>query len=288
MFNQSAMSPLSPRQPASSAALAAVRGFWALLGDRIREARLARHWTVERLAAEAGLSRGVVYRTERGDPGSLEAAMRLTTALGLKLEFDLIDPRRRAPSGLRQADIVHSAMGELEAGWLRPLGYQVGIDEPYQHYQFAGRADVVAWSIEACALLHIENRTRFPDLQEVAGSYNAKRAYLAGSIGQRVGVSRWASETHVIAALWSAEVLHMLRLRRATFASICPDRAAVLGVWLAGMPPSTGRTSSLIILDPLAAGRQRPFIDLDTAMTARPRHSGYADTARRLAGGQDG
>ena len=54
-------------------------------------------------------------------------------------------------------------MGEYEASHLRALGFKVGIDEPYQHYQFAGRADLVAWDVDARAFLHIENGTRFPD-----------------------------------------------------------------------------------------------------------------------------
>jgi hypothetical protein len=44
-----------------------------------------------------------------------------------------------------------------------------------QFYQFAGRADVVAWNVEERALLHIEIRTRFPDLQEMAGSTSVSR-----------------------------------------------------------------------------------------------------------------
>jgi hypothetical protein len=58
-------------------------------------------------------------------------------------------------------------MGEAQTAHLRKLGFEVGLDEPSQHYQFAGRADVIAWSVERAALLHIENRTRFPDIHEV-------------------------------------------------------------------------------------------------------------------------
>ncbi len=90
---------------------------------------------------------------------------------------------------------MHAAMGELEARALQRPGVRISIDEPYQHYQFAGRADVVAWDDEN--LLHIENRTRFPNLQEAAGSYNAKRQYLASSIAQRLDLgSAWLAKRH--------------------------------------------------------------------------------------------
>lgn len=92
---------------------------------------------------------------------------RLASALGLRFEATMLDPRR--PAAGRGGDTVHAAMGELEAARLGARGFRVAIDEPYQHYQFAGRADVVAWDTDARALLHLENRTRFPNLQERPG-----------------------------------------------------------------------------------------------------------------------
>ena len=88
-------------------------------------------------------------------------------------------------------------------------------------------------------LLHIENRTRFPNLQEAAGSYNAKRQYLAGSVADRAGTGPrgWRSVTHVMACLWSAEVLHEVRLRRATFGALCPDPPDALHAWLERLNP---------------------------------------------------
>ncbi|MCY7419236.1 MAG: hypothetical protein LH650_12225, partial [Chloroflexi bacterium] len=131
--------------------------------------------------------------------------------------------------------------------------------------------------------LHIENRTRFPDIQAVAGTFNAKRAHLAASIAQRVGLRRFTSETHVVAALWSSEVLHTLRLRPATFRALCPDPLDSFEAWWRGEPPSSGMTSTFVLLDPAATGRQRRFISLDAALTsARPRSRGYAEVAERL------
>lgn len=277
------MSPRTFATPASDSVEAAVHRLWIGLGIGIGDARRARRWTVAELAGRAGVSRAVAYRIEAGASASPEAAVRLANALGLKLEFELIDSRRRAERRpMLAADPVHSAMGELEAAHLRRLGFQVGIDEPYQHYQFAGRADVAAWDTTSGAFLHLENRTRFPNLQAAAGAFNSKRAYLGASIAARVGISRWSSETHVIVALWSSEVLHVLRLRPESFRSICPDPVAAFAAWWNGRPPGAGVTSSLVMLDPLASGRQRLFVGLDDARSARPRHRGYAEVAARL------
>jgi hypothetical protein len=238
---------------------------------------------VQELAERAGLSPDMVYRVEAGSPASPQTAARLALALDRRLEIDLADRRRKSAPNL-STDIVHSAMGEFEAAHLRRHGHRVGLDEPYQHYQFAGRADVIAWDVDRRALLHIENRTRFPDFQEMAGAFNAKRAYLGGAVGERLGVRRWASETHVIAALWSAEVLHALRLRQASFRSLCPDDGSSFQAWWTGdLARIGGSISTLIVLDPGSTRRERAFIGLDDALRARPRYRGYADAVTELA-----
>ena len=275
------MSPKRLAKPGPTGSTSAQYAFHALLGARLNDARRDRKWNVQRLATEAKVSRGLAYRALRGDPVSLEASLRMIGALGLKLEWELVDPRRKAPRPAQ--DVVHSAMGEFEAAHFRPLGFALAIDEPYQHYQFAGRADFVAWDLDARALLHIENRTRFPDLQEAAGAFNAKKAYLGDALAERNGIPGWRSETHVIVALWSSEVLHVLRQRRETFRALCPDDATTFTQWWSGSPPGPGKTSSLVVLDPLATGRQRAYISLEDALTARPRHAGYVDVATRLA-----
>ena len=247
--------------------------------------RVRRGWTLRRLGRVARLSVTAVHDAEAGHCASLDTYARLFHALGLRFEFDLTNRRTRAVPPA--SDLVHAAMGELEAAHLRGLGFEVAIDEPYQHYQFAGRADVVAWSSSDRALLHIENRTRFPNIQEAAGSYNAKRAYLAAVLAERLGIQGgFRSEAHVVVGLWSAEVLHTLRLRRATFASLCPDAIDGFEAWWNGRPPVAGRSSAFVLLDPFAVGRMRPYVDLDTAVAvSRPRVRDYAEAARRLGPG---
>jgi DNA-binding XRE family transcriptional regulator len=276
------MSPQPFAAQPKNAVVTALRRLWVGIGQQVRDARIAHRWTVPQLADHAGVSRSVVYDVESGQPISIEAVARLATALGLRVEWQLVDPRRASKPTLG-ADPVHSAMGELEARHLRGLGFAVGIDEPFQHYQFAGRADLVSWDAEQGALLHIENRTRFPDFQDMAGSYNAKRAYFGASLAERLGFRRWRSETHVIAALWSSEVLHGLRLRSESFRSLCPDPPDAFSAWWSGAPPASGTTSMLIVLDPAATARQRLFIGRDEAVNGtRPRHRGYADATQRL------
>ena len=259
-------------------------------GLQIREERTRRGWTLRTLADRAGVALGVAHDAESGSVLALQSYARLATALGLRPTLDLADPRARAGThggqGARgnSADHVHAAMGEVLARALAAPGRTLSIDEPYQHYQFAGRADVLAWDREN--LLHIENRTRFPNLQEAAGSFNAKRRYLARDAAQRLdlGPRGWRSVTHVMACLWSSEVLHTIRLRRATFGALCPDAPDALEAWLLGEPPAAGVTSCLVLLDPLVpfGSRRRTIAPVQEPPRLEPRYRGYADAAAAL------
>jgi transcriptional regulator with XRE-family HTH domain len=61
-----------------------------LLGQLIRRARIERRLTVGELAERAGLSRGLLQRIERGDPGCTIGAMfEAATIVGIRLfDFD--------------------------------------------------------------------------------------------------------------------------------------------------------------------------------------------------------
>jgi transcriptional regulator with XRE-family HTH domain len=272
-------------QPAARAALARMA---IDAGQALRDERMRRGWSLRDLAERAGTALAVAHRVEAGDVGSLESYARLAVALGLRPELAVTDPRTRRggrPALANEAqDLVHAAMGELEARALARPGRTIAIDEPYQHYQFAGRADLLAWDAEH--LLHIENRTRFPNLQEAAGSYNAKRRYLAAAIADRAGIGTrgWRSVTHVMACLWSSEVLHAIRLRRASFAALCPDPPDAFLAWLAGDDPPTGVTSTLVVLDPAVpfGSRRRTIAPVQEPPTLEPRYRGYGEVAELL------
>jgi hypothetical protein len=192
---------------------------------------------------------------------------------------------RRSAGRVRDVDTVHASMGEAEAGHFHGLGRDVLLDEPYQHFQFAGRADVVAIDRELRAMLHIENRTRFPDIQDFVGAYNAKRAYLAPELARRLGVSRgFRTVTHVVVALWSAEVIHAVRLRRASFASVCPDPTDAFAAWWSGTEPPPGTSSTFVLFDPIPGTRRsrKRWVGLEAIDRTEPRYRGYAHALESL------
>jgi transcriptional regulator with XRE-family HTH domain len=280
------MSPAPYRSSISQAAAKALTRMAALAGADVRDERLRRGMSLRDEATRAGVSAAAVQKLESGAHVSLETYARIATALDLRPELHAMDPRKRLGTPARDQDFVHAAMGELEATRLRSFGFGMAMDEPYQHYQFAGRADLVAWDVERSALLHVENRTRFPDIQSAFGSYAGKRAYLADVLARRMGEPghRWASETHVMIALWSAEVLHALRIRTESFRAACPDPPDdAIGWWNGAVPSRRGRTCSLLILDPAPnLTDARRFASLSDLDRIRPRYRGYADAAERL------
>lgn len=256
-------------------------------GSSIHEERVRRHLSLSTLANKAGVSTSHLAEVEAGVPASLETYARVMTALGLQAELRGADPRGRSRPTPADEDYVHAAMGDIQAVRLSRNGFEVAIDEPYQHYQFAGRADVVAWDRSSRALLHIENRTRFPNVQNALGSYSAKRAYLGKVLTDRLGIrGGWASETHVIAALWSSEVIHVLRLRDGTFRAACPDPVDAFRAWWAGdVTGLSGRTSALALFDPGLGVREAFRLGELPGDRTRSRYRGYAEAAQRLRSG---
>lgn len=235
------------------------------------------------LAARAAVSSSTIHKIENGARASIGMYVRVAKALDREFACQLVDPTGRRDAVRDDADIVHAAMGELEVATLRSHGFRTGLDEPWQHYHFAGRADVLGWDTALSALLRIENRTRFPDVQDSIGRFKNEQRYLVTALWRPLGFERLPrTELHVMVGLWSAEVLRVLRQRPETFRSTFPDPPEPFFAWMAGAPPAVGG-STFVLLDPLATGRRRRFIGLEEALAgARPRLRGYADAAERL------
>ncbi len=261
-----------------------VHQVFADIGSAVRTERRRRGLTLRGLAEMAGLDPSTVHYIEAGRAARLETQVRIARALRMRIEVDLVDPRKRDCGPARSEDPVHAAMGEAQAARFQGLGLSVGMDEPFQHYHFAGRADVVAWSVERRVLLHIENRTRFPNLQEAFGSFNTKREYLGAELARRAGVASWLSETHAMVVLWSGEALHAMRMHRASFASLCPDSGDAFRDWWSGEPSFAGRRSVLAVFDPIEGIRsdRRRWVSLAESANVRARYRDYADALDRL------
>src|SRR5690606_2086532 len=132
------MSPRRRPEPISPAASAALRRLGVEAGQRIRDERTRRRWTLRDVAARSGVAPATVHAIETGNVAGLESYVRVASALGLRPSLAFEDLRRRPRDGKWHRDdaedFVHAAMGEAEARALARPGRTLAIDEPYQHY----------------------------------------------------------------------------------------------------------------------------------------------------------
>jgi transcriptional regulator with XRE-family HTH domain len=277
------MSPQPTVRPAAPAVLARVDVVAASLGAQVCAARKRRRWSTQQVADRAGVSRALVYRVERGDQSTLETYVRLGAVLGLSLEAALEDPRTTARPH-RAEDPVHAAIVEMLAARHAGPGRLATADEPFQHYQFAGRADLAVIDPTGPDLLHHEVKTAIPNVGELAGSWNVKRQYLARVLAERHGIrGGFRSVTHVLTIAWTADCLRVLRLHAATFRTLGPDDPIGFTAWWeGGVPASPGSAASVVLLDPIQRPRAVPWIGIKALASVRPRHAGYAEALTAL------
>lgn len=275
---------ISSTPPVAAARMSSIA---AALGAQVREARLRRRWTTERLATEAGISRTLVYLVERGGQSTLETYARLGAALGLRLEASFAD-RRVSGRPRGDEDPVHSAIVEMLASRYSAQGRQVTADEPFQHYQFAGRADLAVIDLTGPDLLHHEVKTAIPNVGELAGAWNVKRQYLARALADRRAAPHgFRTVTHVLTIAWTADCLHAVRLREASIRSLGPDDSGAFEAWWRGDVPAVPRvTATVVLIDPVERPRASAWAPIADLPSSRPRHAGYASllSALRAAG----
>ncbi len=178
---------------------------------------------------------------------------------------------------------MHAAVVELLAARYAAQGRVVAADEPYQHYQFAGRADLAVVETAGPDLLHHEVKTAIPNVGELARAWNAKRRYLAAAIVERHGIrTGFRSVTHVLTVAWTADCLHVLWLREATIRSLGQDPSLSFAAWWdGGRPEAAGITSTVVVIDPMARPRARVWAPLDRDAATSP--PGLRRSARRTA-----
>ncbi|MFN8621511.1 MAG: helix-turn-helix transcriptional regulator [Chloroflexota bacterium] len=248
------------------------------MGAAIRAGRQAQRLSLQGVAEAAALSRTVVGKIERGRPASLATYLRIADVLGMRLTWDL----QPLSTTLDVEDAVHAAMGEVQARRFGVGSREVLIDEPYQHFRFAGRGDVVVVDRERRAMEHSENKTRIVNVGELGGSFNAKCLWLAEHVAERYRLPRFRSQTHVLVLLWSEEVLAVARTLGRTLRALGPSGIRPFAAWWDGSP-LPGAHRSVVVLDPIDRGTSQPqWASIEDALELRPRYRGYADAHLEL------
>jgi transcriptional regulator with XRE-family HTH domain len=166
----------------------------ARLGARFRDARLRRQWTQERWGKEAGVSRMLVSRVERGlgDRVTVAGLQRMAVAVGIRLSIELArDPIEDT------ADAGHLAVQELMLRIFR-RGGRTGLAElPTRPAERWRSADVVAIDDKRRSITVAECWNTFGDLGAAVRTSNRKVAD-----AKALAVARWGTDHAPVGLVW--------------------------------------------------------------------------------------
>lgn len=166
------------------------------LGSAIRLVRQRRGWRQQDLADKSGVSQSAVSRMELGRLGPQSIDSVRAVAAALEIRVDLV-PRWRAGDLDRLASGRHSALHESVARMFRDQlpAWVLAPEVSFAIYRDRGVIDILAWHPGQRALLVIELKTEFVDMNETIGTFDRKRR-LARQIARERGwdpvtVSAW-------------------------------------------------------------------------------------------------
>lgn len=142
-------------------------------GRAVRAVRVRRGWRQEDLAREAGVSRSVVGRIERGRRAGLTvvALDAVATALGGSLDLAL---RWHGVELDRLLDASHARLVELAVRLLRASGWEVAVEVTFSRYGERGSIDVLAFHPRFRVLLVVEVKSVIPDMQALLAGLDRK------------------------------------------------------------------------------------------------------------------
>jgi transcriptional regulator with XRE-family HTH domain len=204
-------------------------------GRGIRALRVRKRKRQEDLAAEAGVSRGVIVRIEQGGAANVTVATleKVAAALGARVFCRLT----WNGEGLdRLLDSAHAAIVEQVVRLLSAAGWLVATEVSFNHFGERGSIDILAFHPASRSLLVVEVKSVVPDVQATLVTLDRKER-LALQVARERG--------------WDADAVSRLLVIRedrtsrrrvdahpATFTNAFPDRARVIRGWLARPDPS--------------------------------------------------
>ncbi len=156
------------------------------LGSAFRAIRLELRLRQCDVAGRARLSQQTVSRLERGQIKPLSVGSLLEIAEALEADLD-ISLRWRGPTLPRLLDRRHAQLQNYVAGVLSALGWEVKIEESFNHYGEKGSGDALGWRPAEHALAIVEVKSEIVDLQDTVRTMRAKLRLLPGVLRERYG-----------------------------------------------------------------------------------------------------
>jgi transcriptional regulator with XRE-family HTH domain len=200
------------------------------LGRIVRTVRLHLRLTQLALSARCGVSQPRISRMERGlaDTMPLADLERIARALDIRLS---IDAWWRGGNLPRLLDSVHARLAEYVVGQLRAVGWEVIVEYTFNRFGERGSVDIVAWHQGRRALLLIEVKSRFTDLQEMLATFARKLRIVPSMLAEQNGWRPTAIGRLIVAPGTTAN-RSVVAAHANTFEVSYPGRAREAHAWV--------------------------------------------------------
>ncbi len=201
------------------------------LGTTFRAIRLGLGLRQADVAARAGTSQQTVSRVERGRFGPVSADA--LEAKAEAIEADLtIGLRWRGPKLARLLDRRHAQLQDRVVRLLSEAGWEVRVEESFNHFGERGSVDILAWRPDCRALLLVEIKTELVDLQDTVRTLDVKARVVPRVVSSEHG---WAARAIAAVLVLPDANIHRAAVARhgALFAAALPARNREVRRWIA-------------------------------------------------------
>lgn len=200
------------------------------VGTTFRAIRLELGLRQADVAARARVCQQTVSKVERGKFGGLSTDALFAVADAIEADL-LLAVRWRGPKLARLLDRRHAQMQDRVVRLLSRPGWEVRVEESFNHFGDRGSVDVLAWRGDLQALLIVEVKTELVDLQETVRTLDMKTRVVPTVLRRARG---WQSK--LVASVLVLPEAHVHRRavaqHAALLASALPARTWAIRRWL--------------------------------------------------------
>jgi transcriptional regulator with XRE-family HTH domain len=201
-------------------------------GTTFRAIRLELRLRQLDVAARAGVCQQTVSKVERGKFGSLSADALLAIAEALEADLSLA-VRWRGPRLARLLDRRHARLQDRVVRVLSSAGWEVRVEESFNHFGERGSVDILAWRPDRRALLIVEIKTELVDLQETVRTLDMKARVVPAVVRRNRG---WQPDAIASILVLPEANVHRRAVAQhaALLAAALPARTCAIRRWLSG------------------------------------------------------
>ena len=155
-------------------------------GNTFRAIRIEMRLRQRDVAERAEVSQATISAIERGHLGGLTIGTVESVAGALEADLS-VALRWRGASLARLLDRRHASMQNVVVSDLRAAGWEVLVEESFNHFGDRGSVDILAWHAGRRGLLIVEIKTEIVDLQDLLRALDIKERVVPGIVRRSRG-----------------------------------------------------------------------------------------------------